>query len=183
MGRRGGTSPLEYLDSVIGDAEGSRRAARQERLRLQLARVMKKSREAAGLTQKEVAKALGVTQAWVSKLESANHDHKLESVLTYIEAVGAEMNLGIRAGDTTFQVWGKAEPQTLWSGLLAGYEISEYRVDFTNVFETLDIQLSSPLSLAEGGHTDAGVVSLSDYRDRRDQSVAGAAPPREARAS
>lgn len=102
------SSALEFLDSLIEDTPQVQRTARRERLRLELARFMKKAREAAGLTQKEVADALSVTQAWVSKLESPNFDHKLESVLSYFDAIGGEMNLGVDVGESTFQIWGNA---------------------------------------------------------------------------
>lgn len=32
-------------------------------------------------------------QSWVSQLESVNHDHTFESVLVYLNAVGAKLNL------------------------------------------------------------------------------------------
>jgi DNA-binding XRE family transcriptional regulator len=99
-------SPLELLDDLVVDSPEVRRAVRRERLRLGLARAMKRARETAGLTQQEVATALGVTQAWVSKLENANHDHKLESVLSYFDAVGANMSLEVDVGESSFQVWG-----------------------------------------------------------------------------
>lgn len=102
------SSALEFLDSLIEDTPQVKRTARRERLRLELARYMKKAREAAGLTQKEVADALSVTQAWVSKLENPNFDHKLESVLSYFDAIGGEMYLGVEVGESTFQIWGSA---------------------------------------------------------------------------
>ena len=101
-------SPLELLDDLVVDSPDVRRAVRRERLRLELARSMEKAREKAGLTQQDVAGALGVTQAWVSKLENANHDHKLESVLSYFDAIGADMILEVGVGSSTFQIWGGA---------------------------------------------------------------------------
>ena len=102
------SSVLDFLDNLIEDTPQAQRAGRRERLRLELARFMKKAREAAKLTQQEVAEALGVKQAWVSKLESPNYDHKLESVLSYFDAMGGEMNLSVHVGETTFQIWGTA---------------------------------------------------------------------------
>jgi hypothetical protein len=49
-----------------------------------------------------------VTQAWVSKLENANHDRKLESVLSYFDAIGATMNVEVEVGAFSFQIWGSA---------------------------------------------------------------------------
>jgi transcriptional regulator with XRE-family HTH domain len=114
MNGRKQSPALDLLDSLIKDTPQVQRAARRERLRLELARFMKKAREEAGLTQKEVAEALSVTQAWVSKLESPNFDHKLESVLSYFDAIGGEMNLSVDVGDSTFQIWGSAP---VWYGL------------------------------------------------------------------
>lgn len=110
------SSALEFLDSLIEDTPQVQRAARRERLRLELARFMKKAREVAGLTQKEVAETLGVTQAWVSKLESPNFDHKLESVLSFFDAIGGDMKLSVDVAESTFQIWGKAPA---WSVLVA----------------------------------------------------------------
>jgi DNA-binding XRE family transcriptional regulator len=105
MSRHRGESALEWLGSVTGDSDEVRRAARRERLRLELARYMRKAREKAGLTQAEVATRLGVKQAWISKLENSNYDHKLESVLTYFDAIGAEMDLRVRLGTAEYAIW------------------------------------------------------------------------------
>jgi len=108
MRSRQRTPPLDLLDDLVVDSPEVRRAVRRERLRLELARAMKKARETAGLTQRDVARGLGVTQAWVSKLENANHDHKLESVLSYFDAIGADMNLAVEVGASSFLIWGSA---------------------------------------------------------------------------
>jgi len=114
------SSALEFLDSLIEDTPQVQRTARRERLRLELARFMKKAREVAGLTQKEVAEALSVTQAWVSKLESPNYDHKLESVLSYFDAIGGAMNLSVDVGESTFQIWGSAP---VWNVLMKPLDV------------------------------------------------------------
>lgn len=108
MSPRKDTSPLELLDDLVEDSSKVRRAVRRERLRLELARAMKKARETAGLTQQDVARTLGVTQAWVSKLENANHDHKLESVLSYFDAIGADMSLAVEVGASSYPILGSA---------------------------------------------------------------------------
>jgi len=100
--------PLELVDELVEHSPEVRRAVRRERLRLELARSMKKAREKAGLTQEDVARALGVTQAWVSKLENSNHDHRLESVLSYFDVIGGDLSLKVKIGASSFQVWGGA---------------------------------------------------------------------------
>jgi transcriptional regulator with XRE-family HTH domain len=56
---------------------------------------MQTARKQAGLTQQEVSERLDVSQSWVSKLESANCDHQVESVLDYLDALKAELCLSI----------------------------------------------------------------------------------------
>ena len=148
MSRTKESPVLEFLGNLIKDTPQVQRAARRERLRLELARFMKKAREAAGLTQKDVAKALSVTQAWVSKLESPNYDHKLESVLSYFDAIGGEMNLSVDVGESTFQIWGDApvweapaEPTML--ALLGELFITDRAVYEWEIQEPTDTRASS----------------------------------------
>jgi transcriptional regulator with XRE-family HTH domain len=56
---------------------------------------MRKARKRAALTQEQVAEKLGVTQGWVSRLEHADHDHTLESVVAYFDAVGADLEFKV----------------------------------------------------------------------------------------
>lgn len=182
MNTREESSALEFLDSLIEDTPDVRRAARRERLRLELARFMKKARDEAGLTQQQVAKVLGVTQAWVSKLESANYDHKLESVLSYFDALEAEMSLSVDVGATTFQIWGSG-PAPQWEGL----------VPFLDV-ETLSCSSISWEELAQGvywsydlsrqsQHTQtAPVVDFEDFRRGRTTGPEPAVHLKEAKA-
>jgi transcriptional regulator with XRE-family HTH domain len=73
-------------------------------LRLYLSLATRELRDEAGLTQKELAQRLGVQQAAVSKLESANKDHDLESVLRHLAALDAELLMAVKKGDDVFQV-------------------------------------------------------------------------------
>jgi transcriptional regulator with XRE-family HTH domain len=84
------------LEEMIPDTPEVRRAGKEEAIRLMLTDVMRKVRKDESLSQAEVAERLGVTQSWVSKLESANHDHQIESVGRYLDALGAELRLSIR---------------------------------------------------------------------------------------
>jgi len=87
---------LEFLDELVSSDEGTRREAEKERVRLALALAMVRARKAKGLSQAEVAKRLGVTQSWVSKLENPNIAHTFESIVDYLQAVGAELDMAIR---------------------------------------------------------------------------------------
>ena len=126
---------------------------------------MKKAREVAGLTQKEVADALSVTQAWVSKLESPNYDHKLESILSYFDAIGGEMNLSVDVGESTFQIWGSAP---VLGGLMAPFDIEGWTslLPLTAAERTMDWRLPE---IQEAADTRSDrVVVLDDWVNARD---------------
>jgi DNA-binding XRE family transcriptional regulator len=98
------TDVVEHLASLTPDTPDMRRVGKQAWLRLALTEAMIAARKAAGMTQKDVAEALGVSQSWVSKLESANYDHQLESVVSHLDAVGAELMLTVKVGDKVIPV-------------------------------------------------------------------------------
>jgi transcriptional regulator with XRE-family HTH domain len=84
-----GGDALDFLESITPDTPETRRVEKQELFRIALTQAMRDLRNRMGLTQKELAEKLGIGQSWVSKLESANNDHTFESVLTYLDAMGA----------------------------------------------------------------------------------------------
>jgi transcriptional regulator with XRE-family HTH domain len=77
---------------------------RLEHLKQYLSFTMHILRENAGLTQAELAERLGVKQSAVSKLENPEKQHDLESMMRYLHALDAELVMGIKAGDTFYQV-------------------------------------------------------------------------------
>jgi transcriptional regulator with XRE-family HTH domain len=90
-----GSDALAFLDSIIADTPENRLAERQEIFRIALTQAMRDARKQVGLTQKQLAEKLGVGQSWVSKLESANNDHTFESVIAYLNALGADFEASI----------------------------------------------------------------------------------------
>lgn len=94
----------EHLQSVMINTPEMRRVGKQELLRLLLTDAMIEARKRAGLTQKAVAKELGVSQGWVSKLENANYDHGVESVVSHLDAVGAELVMAVKLKDELIPV-------------------------------------------------------------------------------
>ncbi len=90
-----GSDALFFLNSVIPDTPFTGLAERQEIFRIALTQAMREVRQQKGLTQKQLAEKLGIGQSWVSKLESANNDHTFESVLKYLEALGADFEVTI----------------------------------------------------------------------------------------
>jgi len=99
-----GDDVLTFLEDKVPDTPETRRAAKQEAVRLALTDAMRRARRQTGLTQKDVAERLGVSQSWVSKLENANHDHQVESVVAYLDALGANLALRICTEDETIPV-------------------------------------------------------------------------------
>lgn len=101
-----GGDVIAALDAMIEETPEARRARKKEALRLMLTDAMRRARKQAGLTQAQVAERLGdgVSQSWVSKLESANYDHQIESVLDYLDALGAELGLSILTKHGTIRV-------------------------------------------------------------------------------
>lgn len=179
-------SPLEVLDSLVEDSPGVRRAARRERLRLELARFMKKAREEAGLSQQDVARVLGVTQAWVSKLENSNHDHKLESVLSYFDAVGAEMSLGVEVGAATFQIWGSAPTFPFYDLSVEEVDVGALLTSASVAWREFEdvVQWWQVPEVETGLSTQSGqVVSLEDYVKDRALRTGEDRGPREASAT
>jgi transcriptional regulator with XRE-family HTH domain len=86
---------LVFLEELVSDTSETRRVGKQEWLRLLLTEAMRTARRRACLTQEQVAERLGVTQGWVSRLEHAGHDHTLESVVAYLDAVGADLEFRV----------------------------------------------------------------------------------------
>jgi DNA-binding XRE family transcriptional regulator len=90
-----GSDALEHLESILPPTFENRILERQELFRLDLSTELKRLRKYLGLTQKQVAEKLGVTQSWISKLESANHDHTFSEIIAYLAALDADFEFPI----------------------------------------------------------------------------------------
>ncbi len=108
MDKRKNKNLFELLSELTSDIPEKRKKAilASEKFRFSISSAMIKLRKKMGLTQKELAERLGVSQSWVSKLENANNDHQIESILRYLKALGADMTLVVtyEAGDQTIVV-------------------------------------------------------------------------------
>lgn len=84
---------MSWIDELIEERcrrEPSFRAALDaEELRIQLIQMRQKS----GLTQKEVAKRLGVSQPRVAEIEQLRNDPQISSIVKYARAIGAELKV------------------------------------------------------------------------------------------
>ena len=68
---------------------------------MQLVKRLLGYREAAGLTQRNVADAMGTTQSAVSTFETASNDPRISTILRYANAVGVRLACEISRASTT----------------------------------------------------------------------------------
>ncbi len=86
----------EYWAKQMADPE-FRRIYEEEAAKKELWLQLVEAREAAGLTQTQVAQRLGVSQAQVARLEKKGYDaHTLNSLRRYVDALGEGFSLQIR---------------------------------------------------------------------------------------
>lgn len=63
-------------------------------------------RQAAGLSQVEVAQQLGVSQGWISRLERGELDRtEIGTLRRYVQALGAHLEITARVGDQRLVVF------------------------------------------------------------------------------
>lgn len=125
-----GSDVFDYFQEVLPETPETHLIECQELFRIDLTQAMRNLRKATGLTQKEVAEKLGVTQSWVSKLESANNDHTFESILAYLDALGADF-----------------EALIYWQGKEFTRVSTELKLMDENELQTREAQIESPLNL------------------------------------
>lgn len=72
---------------------------------MRLSRMRNELREAAGLTQAEVAERIGVSQRQVSKIESGDLDNsKVSTLRKYVAAVDGDLVIEYARGDDRVQI-------------------------------------------------------------------------------
>lgn len=86
---------MKTLDQYIKKLTPAQRAAVEDGAQRKIAALgLQQAREAAGLTQEQVAKRMGVTQATLSRLEH-RPDVKLSNIRRYIEAIGGRLEVNV----------------------------------------------------------------------------------------
>lgn len=94
----------EYWAKQMADPD-FRRVYEEEAAKKELWLQLAEAREAAGLTQTQVAQRLGVSQAQVARLERKGYDaHTLNSLRRYVEALGEGFSLEVRVRTPTGEV-------------------------------------------------------------------------------
>lgn len=81
------------------------RQARKELAKEHLEANLRAVREMAGKTQVELAREAGISQAELSRNESAG-DHLVSTLRRYVEALGGELEILARFGDKTVKLRG-----------------------------------------------------------------------------
>jgi DNA-binding XRE family transcriptional regulator len=84
-----------WRDRLLSTPEG-RQTYEEEAAKLELWLQLVEARQAAGLTQAELAERLGVSQAQVARLEKRGYDaYTLNSLRRYVEALGNGFRLEV----------------------------------------------------------------------------------------
>ena len=114
-----GSDVFDYFQEVLPETPETHLIECQELFRIDLTQAMRNLRKAPGLTQ-----------SWVSKLESANNDHTFESVLAYLDALGADF-----------------EALIYWQGKEFTRVSTELKLMDKNELQTSEAQIESSLNL------------------------------------
>ncbi|MDH6130892.1 DNA-binding XRE family transcriptional regulator [Kitasatospora sp. MAA4] len=85
------------------EAEAERARMRAETMARVRGHELAELRRSAGLTQREVARTLGVSQARVSQIEHGQVD-SLETLRAYAAALGGEVSVVVQRGPVTVKV-------------------------------------------------------------------------------
>jgi len=86
----------EWRDNFLADPE-NRRIYEEEAAKKDLWLQLVEARQAAGLTQAEVAKRLGVTQSQVARIEKRGYDaYTLTTLRNYVKALGESFALEVK---------------------------------------------------------------------------------------
>lgn len=91
----GQRSYQQWRDSFLSNPE-NRRIYEEESAKKDLWLQLVEARQKAGLTQQELAKKLGVSQAQVARIEKRGYDaYSLNSLRRYVQALGKDFSLKV----------------------------------------------------------------------------------------
>ena len=92
----GAAAYTRWRDELLSDP-ANRKVYEEEAAKSELWLQLVEARQAAGLTQAELAKRLGVSQAQVARMEKRGYDaYTLTSLRRYVEALGQGFALEVR---------------------------------------------------------------------------------------
>lgn len=91
----GEASYQEWRDTFMADPE-NRRIYEEEAKKKELWLQLVEARQATGLTQQEVAKRMGVSQAQIARIEKSGYDaYTLRTLRRYLDALGDQFTLEV----------------------------------------------------------------------------------------
>lgn len=99
-----GSDVLAFLDKIIPDIPETRRVEQQELFRLGLTQALRDIRNRAGINQEQLAQRLDVESSWVYQLENANSDRSIDSVIAYLDALGAKLEISLVLGEEVISI-------------------------------------------------------------------------------
>lgn len=84
-----------WRDTLLGDPE-AREIYKEEAAKKELWLQLVEARQAAGLTQVELASRLGVSQAQVARIEKSGYDsYTLNTLRRYVQALGKRLEVAV----------------------------------------------------------------------------------------
>lgn len=105
MSKRTGTEEynfMKWLDALVDEEPEAVAAERVEGFKIRLADTLRDARSAAGMSQNMVSEISGLKQSVISRLERPDHNPTLESIVRYLNAIGADLVLNVISNDQTF---------------------------------------------------------------------------------
>jgi DNA-binding XRE family transcriptional regulator len=85
----------EWRDALLADPE-TRAIYKEEAAKKELWLQLVEARQAAGLTQAELAQRLGVSQAQVARIEKSGYDsYTLNTLRRYVQALGRTLEVAV----------------------------------------------------------------------------------------
>ncbi|MEU9751958.1 helix-turn-helix domain-containing protein [Streptomyces althioticus] len=108
--RRAGQMNLGSMDDLTADITREKReridAIKAEMIDAERGHELASLRKAQGLTQTQVAKAMGVTQGRVSQIERGAARLDTSTMAAYLHAIGGELTITATVGNLSVRLWG-----------------------------------------------------------------------------
>jgi len=87
-------SAIQIIDRLVGDDVELREMIAEETTNVQVARLIRETRLAAGLTQRQLAQRIGTTQSTIARLEDADYEgHSLSMLQRMAQALDLRVDV------------------------------------------------------------------------------------------
>jgi len=96
---------MKIIDKLIGDAPERRQRIAEARTHAEIAQMVYDARNAAGLTQQQLADLIGTGQSTIARLEDADYEgHSLTMLQRVAKALGCQVQLSLIPNETQAEV-------------------------------------------------------------------------------